>query len=424
MSNILLLTNRYIPNADASGICVSKIAKQLILEGHNVTVISIKADNDDIDMDILDNALVYRLNAPLYVQRLRANEGDPYHGFKMTTYTILRKISILLRLSNFPDTFPDQSEALFRKSEKIILENQIDCVISSFRPFSTIAAAIKIKKKYPHIICGGYYLDILKCIKPNKIIPDIIFDNFCDRQEIQVFKKLDFILMAEGGKDIYNSPKFFPIKEKIHYINFPIFNKYDNKKNIIINYEKSHINLIYAGHLNKNFRNPKFFFDVLVKLCMENYPLKFHIYGNSNCDVMINNYCTKYPEHFIYYGQVDQDYAAAAIFSADIVVNFSNKMNYMVPSKIFELFASCKPIINIINNPEDQSIQYFDKYPMTLLIKEYSNTISEAADKLRIFLDNYTKQNLEFDKVKKVFYNATPESTTKIITKYLEAYNE
>ncbi|MFY9382352.1 MAG: hypothetical protein WAO54_09110, partial [Eubacteriales bacterium] len=108
-------------------------------------------------------------------------------------------------------------------AEQLHRKERFDCIVGVFRPFSGVSAAIGMKKKYPGVICGAYYLDLISGAAKPRFIPKTFYDRLCYSGEVNAFRQLDFVLMAKAGQAIYSAPKYDCVSQKIHYVDFPLF---------------------------------------------------------------------------------------------------------------------------------------------------------------------------------------------------------
>lgn len=418
MANIILVTSKFLPSADANGVCVSQIIKQLQKDGHKVICICSR-ESDELKYEIFEGIEIYRVDNPFYATKIEKNRASGKNNVFMIILTIIRRIRSLIMIPKFPNTEPFRTKKVYRIVESILRKKTIHCIIGVFRPFEGVAVAQRIKRKYPDIICGGYYLDIMKGATIPKIFPKRMYSKMCDKRELKIFDSLDFILMAEAGKKIYEMPYFENVKGKINYVNFPVFKNIGKEVHQTIEYDKGYYNIVYAGYLDRNYRNPDFIFKVIQSFCKKDFKIKIHLYGRSNCIDIINKYCVSNPQNFQYYGTVDRDKAKDAILSADAVLNISNTTDNIVPSKVFELCSSCKPIINVVTNPDDVSLEYFRNYPSVCFIEEYKGNIETEAEKLLNFLNQSKECHISYDEIEPFYYSSTPIATTSIINNYL-----
>jgi len=416
MANIIFITSKYWPSPDANGICVQQIVNQLKSEGHQIICICVQEDGQ-LKHEFFEGVEIFRVKKTLYSIMLEKERESGKKSFYMTLLTLLRRILSLVFIPIFPNTEPYRTRKIYRIVESIAHEKPIDCVIGVFRPFEGVAVAQRIKKKYPKITCGGYYLDIMKGATIPNIFPKKMYSKLCDGRELKIFNSLDFILMAEAGKIIYEKPYFKSVKEKINYINFPVFRNIGKEVQQRIDYDKEYYNIVYAGYLDRTYRNPTFIFKVIQNLYKKGCKIKLHLYGRNNCIDIINEYCQNNSDNFYYYGTVDSDKAKEAILSADAVLNISNKTANIVPSKIFELCSSCKPIINVVTNADDVSLEHFSYYPIVCFVEEYKGDIEKETEKLLDFLDHSKDCYLSYDEIEPLYYSSTPIATTKIINK-------
>jgi len=420
MANILFITSSNYHNPDACGVCVQKIMNELKNDGHNLHCIC-AYDDDDPFFETVEDVKVYKIKRNYYMRKKSQYDKTGKNKLFIKILILLRRIRTLFILPMFPDVEPQRSRKIFRFSKKVLRENNIDCVIGIFRPFDDISAVLKIKKHYPDIICGGYYLDILKGGVVPKPFPKKIYDKLCETKEFKIFNKLDFVLMAENGKELYDIEKFKDISHKIFYVNFPVFKKNECINENLIKYDNEYFNIVYAGYLYRSLRNPYYFFKLLENLIKNGQKIKMHIYGNSDCADIIDEFCSSYPDSFVKYGSVKPDVVAQAISASDAVLNILNTISVSVPSKVFELCSSCKPIITVINDANDRSVEYLNNYPNVCFINEYEHKEDADIEKLMSFVMSDCKKEVIYEEIEPLFYSSTPKATTNIINRFLNS---
>ena len=75
---------------------------------------------------------------------------------------------------------------------------------------------------------------------------------------------------------------------------------------------------------------------------------------------------------------------------SDFLLNIGNKIAYqMLPSKIFGMFATGKPIINVIGHPDDATMPYFSCYNNSIDIKEYEPSVNDEELLLKKIKEKY-----------------------------------
>ena len=418
MAKLAFITSRYLPMPDANGICVQQIVNQLKNEGHEIIVIC-SQEEGQLKIEQIDGVRIIRVKNSWFANLLERNKNNSRKKILMISVMIIRRIRLLLSGFIFPNVDPLRSKRIYNIVKSEINGGSIDCIIGVFRPFEGISVAQKIKKEYPEIICGAYYLDVLRGATISKTFPVEIYNKLCDSKEVRIFRKLDFVLMAESSKLIYNLPYFNSVREKINYINFPLFSNKLAEPYLKQDYDCEYYNLVYAGYLDYRYRNPRFIFELIKNIIKSGLKVRLHIYGRNNCLNMINEFCLLYPNNFYYYGEVDRNKAKGALLSADAVLNISNVNKNIVPSKIFEIFSFCKPIISVISNPNDSSLEYLKKYPCSHLVNEYNGELKKETIKLIDFIINSKNIVVNYEDINHLFFSSKPVATTRIINEYL-----
>lgn len=418
MARIVFITSRYLPSPDANGICVHQIIEQLKSEGHKIICIC-SQEEGQTKIEQIGDVEIIRVKRSYFAYLLDKSRDKGNKNMFVLFLLLIRRVRLFLSIPIFPNIEPARSRKILKLVESKVKENSIDCIIGVFRPFEGVNVAQKIKKTYPEIVCGAYYLDLLKGATIPKIFPVSLYNVLCDKSELKAFKNLDFVMMAESGKKIYSTPYFDRVLGKIHYINFPLFRDISNESYSNITYDEEYFNIVYAGYLDSGYRNPRYIFEVIKNLIEDGIKVKMHIYGRNNCMNIINEFCQEHPNHFYYYGAVESDKAKGAILAADAVLNVSNKNDSIVPSKIFEIFSSCRPIISVISNPNDPSLTYLNQYPCSHIVNEYDGKVKNDEVKLLSFIGKSKSSNITFKEIEPLFFSSTPVATTKIIEKYL-----
>lgn len=419
--NILYIGGRIYPTATANSINSINVIEELVNMGHSVTYIALDQDVTEPTI-LLDKVNVYAIKCTKFGMLLnKSNEQELnlLERIKFEFHTIIRKIRNAIYLLKFPDVDPTQSNEAFTLADKLHKKLSFDAVVGVFRSFSGVSAAIMMKKKYPDLVCGGYYLDIIAGSKKPSLIPNILYRYLCKRGELGAFSKLDFLLMPISGKKIYSDIAYKNIESKIRYVDFPLFKINDVNCSYYLDFEQHKLNLVFAGFLDSDYRNPEFMLKVLKALSKQTKPIVLHIYGRGNCNNIINKYKDITNFEIIIHGMVSHDEVLCALEKADFLINISNKMENMVPSKIFELFSTGKPIINFIYNKDDISNIYFDKYPSECRIFEWGNIEDECQKALDYVQKEIGVKYSKLDIEKKYFEN-TPHYTANILVESIQ----
>ena len=331
---------------------------------------------------------------------------------------LLRKLKLFFFLFNFPDFDIIQKYRVYFKIRKLMRVDNYDMIIGVNKPFSNISALIKIKQKFPSIVCIGYYLDLIDSINRPPLMSPRVFTWLCEKSNIATFKSLDSSLVAKAGESLYKgNKKFQRVISKLDFVDFPTFQVSDDFSNLKVSEEKSsenYIKLMYAGTLDKKYRNPKYLLDLLSCITEFDITIYFDFYGIGNCNDILESYNSNSKLIISNNGYKDSLVIHESMKNADFLVNISNELNSSVPSKIFELFSTGKPIINVITYEDDITNAYFDRYPLVYTINRKKD-LSFHIDTLYSFLSS---ENLVLQDMKMViesFKENTPQFLVDII---------
>jgi len=241
--------------------------------------------------------------------------------------------------------------------EKICKENEIQAVIGVSAPYY-IARAVgnskinSIKALYqldPYT--NNYTLNVLKKNKRKKI-------------EEKTINNLHLIFAPNFIQNDLLNNHICSDLNKIIEANLPgiiidnlVQNEFEeeNHKNIV--------NLVFAGMLYKDIRNPEPLLD-LMNVLPDNYIL--HILG-SGCENQIKKSKKILKEKLIYHGLVSKREADEYVKKADVLINIDNSIKNQMPSKIVEYICQQKKIINLCMDQECLAAK---------LLRRYSNAIN------------------------------------------------
>lgn len=426
MYKILILTGRFLPKASANGLITYNIISELKKRGHKVICIATKQEEEN-DYEEINGIPIYRVRETLFAQKLQTasvKKISVFQRIELSFLSFLRRLKSLTILYKFPDTEPSQTRKRLRLAKELHEKEGFDCVIGVFRPFSNVATTIRMKKMFNELLCGAYYLDIVGGATPPSFLPMCIYQKLCSKGELRAFKGLDFILMAKGGRATYEQRLYKSVNKKITYVDFPVFcvdSNFSTSKDISAHeFDTTQINLIYAGTLDKNIRNPEYLLMLLKAASAKQKGVVLHIFGQGNCGDILERYKNCSEIKIIEHGRVPHNEVKIAMGRADFVVNISNNTSIqdIVPSKIFELFATGKPIINIVYNPNDITQTYFSRHPSVCSLPQWCD-VEENVQRICDYLIAEKGNTYDTLDYKYKFIENTPEYTVDIIEKQL-----
>lgn len=420
MAHILFIPDTFLPNPSANGYCTYLVMHELKRRGHELSCVCSRPKGSPVTEEI-DGIRVYRVRQQHYARMSALYASRRNSVFlRVWFYAIhlLRRVVGLFILPIFPDISPVRSYMIFKAVESIHKERAVDCVIGVFRAFCGVKAALYFKRSHPETVCGAYYLDLIEGQTIPKWFPTAIFRRLCNRGERRAFEALDFLMMAKSGAQTYSRSFFERVSGKIHYIDFPVFRDLRRECDRRVSFVDGKVNIVYAGTLDRAYRNPEYFLSVASRLG-ELGGIIVHVYGRNNCQDVLDRYLADYPSLVRCHGLVGPDVAIGAMLSSDVLLNISNTKT-MVPSKIFELFSTGKPIINVVANRDDPSLEYFERYPLTCNLYTDLN-VADSCEKLKNFLRQISGESADFSTVSSYFSDNTPDPACCIIESYLRS---
>lgn len=395
--SILIICQEFNKSTNACSVCLKNVSDYFVQIGYKVLVIS-----------LVEREKFYQYPDDYEVHEVRRNLFSRVRLSYFRRPTLFRKLKMLflyiIRLPFVLLMYPKESlfiqNKLVKLASNIIEKETPSYVIASYTPFDCIATNVFLKQKYYSnpIKFINYHLDPL-------IIPD---NKLACINKIKYKRGLNFIYKEVELMDRVLYPpsmRGLITSDNVEYVEFPLYIPNLNELNSgKVYFSNDKINLVYVGTLDQVNRNIEYLVLALEKV-NKRVPIRLHIWGliqdSYSKSIVENSYIVEY------HGTVDSFEVPYILAQSDFNVNISNKISYnAVPSKIFQLFAAARPIINVVSNPRDYSLKYFEKYKNYYQIKEYERRDDEA-DLIIDYIQSYLKSNIIIEK--DLFLDCTPE---------------
>lgn len=412
MKNILILTSTYLPNAGANGLITESIVKVLKQKGFSISIISIMSDDDESDYDIINGVEIFRVQKSKYSKFLanRTNDHNLLNMFKNQFQLIKRRFFNLINIYKFPDFDNKQTNQIISLTRKIVNEKKIDIVMAVNKPYSNISALINIKKLTKEIDTVALFLDPLESINKPKILPFSLYNFLIQQRYAKIVSKVNIVLLPINIKTKMKEMFYF---NKLNFFEYPSLNVLDFNGIKLPFKESRNINITYAGTLDNNYRSPINFLTSMEKVNSSGTEIDINIYGKNNT----NDIFSLFSELSIHlHGYSSRLSIINAYNQSDFLINIGNLETYSVPSKIFELFSTGKPIINYVKSINDYSLRYFEKYPLKFNFYEWKD-FDEQVIELKEFIYENRKKTVKPEIINKLFIENTPDFLVeKIVT--------
>ncbi len=366
MKKILFITY-YFPPASGAGVQrPMSLVKNLLKYGIEPIVITVDPEvasyaGTDVQLlkEIPSTVRVFRTDTNehyKYYKRL-VTKNIPTAGFANESQPgFLQKAARFLR-GNF--YFPDPRKGWFKyamaQAEKIIKEEQIDIVFTTSPPQSTHLIGLELKKKLGvQWICDltDPWTDIYY-FKQLYHLPFALEIN--KRMELQVLENADkLITCSHNFRELFlkKSSKISAKNFEILYVGYDA----DHFKNLISAPSADEFVITYTGTIADSY-NPKAFFRALKRLITDDsVKLKMRFVGMVSEGVQTMISACGIDSITEYTGTVSHDQSLEYLMKSTIlllIVPQNENNEGIIPGKIFEYFASRKPIIALANPKGD-----------------------------------------------------------------------
>jgi hypothetical protein len=278
----------------------------------------------------------------------------------------------------------------YKKAIKRILnQNNYNSIIIGILPISFLYLSKFIKKVNKKL---KVIVDMSDPISANISFNSLskMKQNFLLNLEKNYLKYVDTLIVL--NKDIKNYyDKKYEI-DTIEVIEQGIDPNCMNLPKTILSKKVKQINLIYAGHLFKNGREP---YELYKAIKMSNHNIKLRIFGQfKNC------FYPPKEDKFCFGGRISRDNLQQEYQKANIIVFIDNKNSIQVPGKTLEVLALNKPILFIYFNDSSPTLKYVKNYPGVFFAKNNSQDILAALNSIILNNIYFFERN-----IKKFYWN-------------------
>lgn len=427
MANIVVMTGHYYPYFSPNGSIMKNIVDQL-RKAHSVKVLAVKNRFELSDSDSYDGYEIERVNdfSTSFHNYCADKNQRNYKGITSKYYNFLLQSKRVLSLVKKTVRSTSIDKALVKRQLKSLnkINNtfHIDVIIPVSMPIENIIAAIEYGKTNFNTKILPYQVDHFtesNTLHNFDFIKKIRYDTHLSIEKDILKSSFHYFIFPQIENHIRRS-EFAAFQNKITVTEHPLLSeKKQSLKSNEINYEEEKINLVFAGMLNTRKRNPIHLLDLLSEIPASE-KLCFNVFHVGDCDGIINRYQKNLGSNLKNFGQVPLDTAFEAMSKGDVLVNIGVTDGNQVSGKIFDYFATGKPIVHLYFFDEDPNLVYFNDYSMSLCLKIDPARIQENSRKLLDFCKKYTGKSIPFEEVKKTFYYATPEHVSSEFLRVIE----
>ena len=307
---------------------------------------------------------------------------------KNTIKNLLFRISKrLFSIIRWPDFACFWIPKVYVKAKELLRKNHYDGIITVSMPFSSHIPMLLLKpyrKDIPWICDYGDPFSFSEDNLANNIRLYNKFNKFIEKKVLYDSKRIS--LTTEETVAKYED--IFALNKKFFKVIPPLVQK------VKINLKSrtnNQINLVFAGHLYLDIRNPAFLLKLMraVKKKLKPINLKLHFYGNIlQCQSEFSPYKDEIGDWLFIHDRVDKKSLFKVYENANVLVNIGNKSSYQLPSKVIEYMSTGLPILNIHSIKKDLSLKVLIKYSNSISIIESDIIFEKTIDELCKFILN------------------------------------
>ncbi|MCG8326111.1 MAG: hypothetical protein MI974_00440 [Chitinophagales bacterium] len=271
----------------------------------------------------------------------------------------------------------------YQKGNQLVKNQDITHLFSTFRPYSDHLIAYLLKRKYPHL----YWIADFRDLHVDPANKNVIWPILQKKINRFFFHRANLITTVSAGLEKHL--KYYGTSTHVLYNGI-------SSTSTELKVEKSspHFTITYTGSLFKDKRKPDRLLEgiqLLLKEGVDNVRINYAGKDSNSWDNYISRY--KLDRHFVDYGFISLNEARQlqATTHINLLLTYSSSdLNGNLTGKLYEYFAARKPVIAIINGPQDKEIEMlFEKMNAGLVVYHLSE---ESAAQIVAFIKRYYEQ--------------------------------
>lgn len=376
--NILIITHSYAPDPRPRAFRWTAIAEAWAKKGFRVDVVTTGRRGGETH-DQMSGVHIHRVGETLLGRATeRSNGGKPTGTADgpaaVSARRILRHLAKSLHDLTWKKFYwPDYAclwyRPALREAKRLCRSRDYDGVITVSHPFSGHMVGLGLKRAFPAlrwIVDVGDPFSIDSTVASNN---PILYRRRNQRAEQAVLANSDAIsVTVEGCRKIF-SDDFTINADKILVIP-PLLSLSPDIAGGSAPFEKNgSIDLVYLGVLYAAIRRPDAVLALFARLHRQLKKIRLHFIGDiQGCDEDFDRYPELIGTAVFRHQAVARSRVAAVLASSDALINIGNDTSHQLPSKLVEYVAAGRPILNIVAQENDTSVDFLKTYPRALTI--------------------------------------------------------
>lgn len=349
----------------------------------------------------------------------KQNEDKLFGRLILRINRLCLRIKQLLTIPLYPCYEPLLKWRFAREAIKLHKKEHFDLVISEHHGIETLCAGYALKCFDDRVKYVPILWDPIVGKEPAKYLKKSYAEKCLSRFEERILSMADTVVAMRSHREVISGKcGDKPYYQKIIFLDLPRLTRpldpgmADEGRFI----DRSCVNILYSGLVNKGDRNPRFVIDLLGSLDMKVNLMFFCIGEHEDFSAAMANFNGKLQFH----GYVPKEQLLQLYANADIFLNLGNSNPCMVPSKIFEYMCWGKPVISTYSIEDDSSKSYLAEYPLAFLIDRNRSDKETLKQELRDFIIKTSRSRLSYEQVATIFPNNTPGKYIRLINELLD----
>jgi hypothetical protein len=370
MKKFLIISFNFEPNNNPRAIRWNAIADHLKKKNISVDFITYKKNKKKYSKNITFYEHKNKLFDEFVEKKSKLIQLKTKHYFCKIIETLFLKIfEIFYKIIGKHIIWPDYAcfsiYSFYKTAIRLIKNKNIKNIITVSHPFSSHVVGLLLKIRFPDLIWdtdSGDPFSPMKEPKPNNTFLYKSLNFHIEKKILKRCRKFYVNNLATKKKYLEYFKSF---KKKIIVIEpLSLFQKKNNSQ---AKNSKYFFKLFYAGSFYSKIRSPIPFFEIIDKLIKE-FPnrkqdIKIYIFTNS---LIFNQELKKYPHLksiFVLKKPIQYLELMRFIKNDMISLNFGNKTNLQIPSKLYESIGMGIKIVNFHYNVDKMSVKILNNYP-------------------------------------------------------------
>lgn len=413
MKKILFIIQSYPSEKSANVLCDEKIIRQLVASGNYEVHCLCARYNGQSKDEVLDDVHVHRWERGHFWRIFTWAMHNEYDWKAKLIYKFNRfftRIKQLLTIPIFPVMEPLTCLKCAKAAERVYQEYKFDIVWAECFGIETLMAGYVLKKHHPWLRFVPVFWDALSGGLGVKYLPKAYTLTKTKELERKVLEIADMPIALKSHeehlKQLWHATSFI---QRVKFLDIPRFDAsartYEHEA--VYDFDPNQINIVFSGNIG--LRDPEYVFQLLSASGKGRVVVWF--FTSRKFEKQIQKVSSRYDVPVKTMGYVAHDVLEKYLHNADIFLNLGVDTDCLIPSKIFEYMSNGKMIISTYVNEKDPCIQYFEKYPGAVLIRDGTLRGSMEEDIMRIdaMLSRAKGYSFDSSKLAELFYLNTPK---------------